>query len=176
MRLSKVFTTAGGNLADFNTANPACAGQLPGLNSVGKLLNPKYTEWNVEIQRTIGRSTVVSANYVGNRGYDGLLINPYLNTFAPDGFGGLPTTAPDQRLGNVNDLTNNNYSNYNGITLSIQQNNWHGFMGRLNYTYSHALDDVSNGGILPYAVFIPQVQISNQSELPALPELFKRRL
>jgi hypothetical protein len=95
---------------------------------------------------------------VGNRGYDGLLINPYLNTFAPDGFGGLPTTAPDARLGNANDLTNDNYSNYNGITLSIQQNNWHGFMGRLNYTYSHALDDVSNGGILPYAVFIPQVQ------------------
>ena len=149
----------GGNLADFNTANPACAGQLPGLSSVGKLLNPKYTEWNVEIQRTIGRSTVVSANYVGNRGYDGLLINPYLNTFAPDGFGGLPTTAPDLRLGNANDLTNSNYSNYNGITLSIQQNNWHGFMGRLNYTYSHALDDVSNGGILPYAVFIPQVQV-----------------
>jgi hypothetical protein len=30
-------------------------------------------------------------------------------------------------------------------------------MGRFNYSYSHALDDVSNGGILPYAVFIPQV-------------------
>ena len=153
---------SGGNLADFNTT-PGCAGQLPGLNSIGsgqnKLLNPKYTEWNLEIQRTIGRSTVVSANYVGNRGYDGLLINPYLNTFAPDGFGGLPTTPADLRLGNVNTLTNSNTSNYNGVTFSIQQNNWHGFMGRLNYTYSHALDDVSNGGILPYAVFIPQVQV-----------------
>ena len=156
---------SGGNLNDFNTLNPNCAGQLPGLNTVGKLLNPKYTEWNLEIQRTIGRSTVVSVNYVGNRGYDGLLLNPYLNTFAPGnaaagippGFGGLPVTAPDQRLGNVTNLTNTNTSNYNGVTFSIQQNNWHGFMGRVNYSYSHALDDVSNGGILPYAVFVPQV-------------------
>jgi len=148
---------SGGNLNDFNTLNPNCAGQLPGLNTVGKLLNPKYTEWNLEIQRTIGRSTVVSVNYVGNRGYDGLLLNPYLNTFAPSGFGGLPLTAPDQRVGNVTNLTNTNTSNYNGVTFSIQQNNWHGFMGRVNYTYSHALDDVSNGGILPYAVFVPQV-------------------
>jgi len=149
---------SGGNLADFN-ATPGCAGQVPGLNSVGKLLNPKYTEWNVEIQRTIGRSTVVSANYVGNRGYDGLLINPWLNTFSPSGFGGLPTTPIDARVANANDLTNNNNSNYNGITFSIQQNSWHGFMGRLNYTYSHALDEISNGGILPYAVFIPQVLV-----------------
>src|SRR3984957_5047714 len=147
---------SGGTLADFNTT-PGCAGQVPGLNSVGKLLNPKYTEWNVEIQRTIGRSTVVSANYVGNRGYDGLLINPWINTFAPDGFGGLPTTPIDGRVANASDLTNNNNSNYNGITVSIQQNSWHGFMGRLNYAYSHALDEVSNGGILPYAAFIPQV-------------------
>src|SRR6202162_1320537 len=152
----------GGNLADFN-ATPGCAGQVPGLNTVGSsLLNPKYTEWNVEIQRTIGRSTVVSVNYVGNRGYDGLLLNPYLNTFSPStalvpGFGGLPLTAPDQRVGNVTNLTNSNTSNYNGVTFSIQQNNWHGFMGRVNYSYSHALDDVSNGGILPYAAFIPQV-------------------
>jgi len=147
---------SGGTLADFNTT-PGCAGQVPGLNSVGKLLNPKYTEWNVEIQRTIGRSTVVSANYVGNRGYDGLLINPWINTFAPDGFGGLPTTPIDGRVANASDLTNNNNSNYNGITVSIQENSWHGFMGRLNYAYSHALDEVSNGGILPYAAFIPQV-------------------
>jgi Carboxypeptidase regulatory-like domain/TonB-dependent Receptor Plug Domain len=146
----------GGNLADFN-ATPGCAGQTPGLNTVGNLLNPKYTEWNVEIQRTIGARTVVSANYVGNRGYDGLLLNPYLNTYAANGFAGLPTSPIDSRVGNVTDLTNTNTSNYNGITLSVQENMWHGFMGRFNYSYSHALDDVSNGGILPYAAFIPQV-------------------
>lgn len=44
-------------------------------------------------------------------------------------------------------------SNYNGITFSLQQNTWHGLSGRVNYTYSHALDDISNGGALPFSVY-----------------------
>jgi hypothetical protein len=152
---------SGGNLADFNMT-PGCAGQVPGLSDVGKLLNPKYTEWNVEVQRTIGSRTVVSANYVGNRGYDGLLFDPYTNAYNPSGFAGLPTAPLDQRVANVKTLTNNGYSNYNGITLSVQQNSWHGFMGRLNYTYSHALDLVSNGGVLPYQITFSQTSIENQ--------------
>ena len=39
---------------------------------------------------------MVSANYVGNHGYDGLVFNPDLNGF---GFGSLPATAPDPRVG-----------------------------------------------------------------------------
>jgi hypothetical protein len=151
----------GGTLADFNET-PGCAGQVPGLNSVGKLLNPKYTEWNLEIQRTIGRTTVVSVNYVGNRGYDLLLINPWLNTFNPGGFGNLSTTQADMRVANVSELTNNGYSNYNGVTFSLQQNNWHGFMGRINYSYSHAMDDASNGGILPYQITFSQTSLLSQ--------------
>ena len=152
---------SGGNLADFNMT-PGCAGQVPGLSDVGKLLNPKYTEWNVEVQRTIGSRTVVSANYVGNRGYDGLLFDPYTNAYNPSGFAGLPTAPLDQRVANVKTLTNNGYSNYNGITLSVQQNSWHGFTGRFNYSYSHALDLVSNGGVLPYQITFSQTSIESQ--------------
>jgi hypothetical protein len=49
-------------------------------------------------------------------------------------------------------LTNNGYSNYNGVTVSAEQNLIHGFSARVNYTYSHALDVSSNGGILPYSL------------------------
>ena len=94
---------SGGNLAQYLAPNANCA--VPNLNSVGKLLNPKYTEWNVEIQRTIGTRTVVSANYVGNRGYDGLLFNQTENAFNPSGFGGLPTAPLDNRVANIADLT-----------------------------------------------------------------------
>jgi hypothetical protein len=66
------------------------------------------------------------------------------------------------RVANIAELTNNNASNYNGITLSVQENMWHGFMGRLNYTYSHALDDVSNGGVLPYQITASQTSILTQ--------------
>lgn len=52
----------------------------------------------------------------------------------------------------MNFLQNGAVSNYNGITFSVQENTWHGLSGRVNYTYSHALDDISNGGVLPFSV------------------------
>jgi len=151
---------SGGNLANYLAPNSNCA--VPNLNDVSKLLNPKYTEWNVEVQRTIGSNTVVSVNYVGNRGYDELMLNPYPNTFSPSGFGGLPAAAADARVGNVTTLTNEGYSNYNGVTFSVQRSLWHGFMGRLNYSYSHALDTSSNGGILPFQATFSQVSVLDQ--------------
>src|SRR6202161_3965896 len=78
------------------------------------------------------------------------------------GFGGLPMVPLDSRVANVGELTNNNTSNYNGVTVSVQQNSWHGFTGRLNYTYSHALDDISNGGVLPYQITFSQVSLLTQ--------------
>jgi hypothetical protein len=112
--------------------------------------NPKYVEWNLEIQHTFGTHTVVSANYVGNHGYAGTTQNPDLNGF---GFGALPATATDPRVAQVSFVDSNAVSNYNGVTLSIQENQWHGLSGRLNYTYSHELDDISNGGIEPLSVY-----------------------
>jgi hypothetical protein len=122
-------------------------------------------EWNFEIQRTLSPNTIVSLNYVGNYGYDELVQNGYLNGFcdpvtcsgpAPNGAAftnsGLPATAPDPRVANVLQLSNVGFSHYNGLTASIQENNWHGLSGRVNYTYSHSLDANSNGGINPFSV------------------------
>ena len=66
--------------------------------------------------------------------------------------GTLPAVAPDQRLLNVSNLTNNGISNYNGITASSSQRLKWGLQFRFNYTYSHTSDDGSNGGVLPYSV------------------------
>ena len=123
---------------------------VPNLNDVSRnFQNPKYVEWNFEIQHTFGTRTVVSANYVGNHGYDELAFNPTLNGF---GFGTLPATAPDPRVGRVDQLNSAAVSNYNGVTFSIQENQWHGLSGRLNYTYSHALDEFSNVPEEPFSV------------------------
>ncbi len=123
---------------------------VPNLNDVSRnFQNPKYVEWNFEVQHTFGRRTVVSANYVGNHGYDELVLNPTLNGF---GFGTLPATAPDPRVGRVDQLNSGAISNYNGVTFSIQENQWHGLSGRLNYTYSHALDELSNVPEEPFSV------------------------
>src|SRR3984957_19736639 len=149
---------SGGNLAGYAAAAAPLGGCLnaqgalsvPNLNDVSRnLQNPKYVEWNFEVQHTFGAHTVVSANYVGNHGYDGLVLNPTLNGF---GFGSLPATAPDPRVGRVDQLYSGAISNYNGVTFSVQENNWHGLTGRLNYTYSHALDEFSNVPEDPFSV------------------------
>jgi hypothetical protein len=115
---------------------------VPNLNDVSRnFQNPKYVEWNLEVQHTFGARTVVSANYVGNHGYDGIVLNPTLNGF---GFGNLPATALDPRVGRVDYLYSGAVSNYNGVTFSIQEKEWHGLSGRFNYTFSHALDELSN--------------------------------
>jgi hypothetical protein len=139
----------GGTVGSFLGLAPAGC-QPPNLNDVtSQLRNPKYVEWNFEVEHRINSKTIVSANYVGNKGYDELVQFPYLNAF---GFGGLPTTPADTRVNSVRQLTNTGVSNYNGVTLSLQEQVTHGFSGRFNYTYAHALDDISNGGILAYSL------------------------
>jgi hypothetical protein len=161
---------SGQNLAQYSAAAPACAQALPPLYDVAaKTLNPKFLEWNLEVQHTVGKNTLVSVNYVGNHGYDILLVNPYLNGFCTaavcgSGFTQLPQAAPDARVSAVQQLTNAGYSNYQGVTASVQQNLWHGLTGRFSYSFSHALDNVSNGGILPYSVntsILTQIDPSN---------------
>jgi hypothetical protein len=144
---------SGQTLAQYQAAAPACAAALPPLyDSTSKTRNPKYVEWNLELQQAFGRGGIFSVNYVGNHGYDILLVNPYLNAF---GFSTLPATAPDARITAVQQLTNGGYSNYNGLTASIQQSVRRGFSGRVSYTFSHATDNISNGGVPsePYSIF-----------------------
>ena len=156
------FVTAfstGQTLAQYNAAAPGCA--KPDYNSIlpGTVANPKYVEWNLEIQQSIGQKTSVSLNYVGNRGSDLFVFDPWVN--ASQGivplisglpWTGLPTAKPDNRVGNVSELTNNGHSYYNGLTVSVTRRVTKGFSGSVNYTWSHALDDVSNGGVSPFSL------------------------
>ena len=138
-----------GTVGTFLALSPAGC-QPPNLNDVvSRIQNPKYVEWNFEVEHRLNSKTVLSANYVGNRGYDELVQYPYLNAF---GFDGLPAAPIDTRVKSVTQLTNTGASNYNGVTLSLQEQVSSSFSGRFNYTYAHSLDDVSNGGILPYSL------------------------
>jgi len=154
---------AGGNLPSYLakfSGNPTLAtscATTPAVNDVSRnLQNPKYAEWNFEIQRMIAPNTIVSANYVGNRGFDELYFNDYGNGFAgvgQFGYGELPATAADPRVGRVNYLQSGAVSNYNGLTLSVRETSWHGLSGQFNYTFSHAMDESSNGGVLPWSIY-----------------------
>jgi hypothetical protein len=121
-------------------------------STTSNLVNPKYVEWNVQLQQALGDKNLLSLNYVGNHGYDLFLLNNGLNAYAPGGFGGLPTAVPDGNYGTVRELTNGGISNYNGLTVSLVRKFSHGFQGAINYTWSHSLDNVSNAGMYQYSL------------------------
>ncbi len=97
---------------------------------------------------------VLSVNYVGNHGSKLLLRNAGLNAYCPiagcGGFAGLPTAAPDNRFGRIVEWQSSGISNYQGVTTSLSRRFSHGFLFNFNYSYGHALDEISNGGRLPF--------------------------
>jgi outer membrane receptor protein involved in Fe transport len=118
----------------------------PSLNATfpGTFKVPTYAEYSLQLQRQLNRSTAVIVTYAGNYGYDGVLINPYLNATASNEIS-TAATQLDPRFERVQSYTNNSHSNYNGLMVQVKHNS-HGFTGQISYTYSHALDSVSNGG------------------------------
>lgn len=133
-----------------------------------KLKNPMYAEWNLELQQELTPHDVVEINYVGNYGYNLLQNNLTGNAYAAKasalGFGGLPTSRVDRRFTTVTDLTNYGHSSYNGVTASVRHETRYGVTTQFNYTYSHNLDTVSNGGLNGFDLAgptgsVPQSQI-----------------
>lgn len=53
---------------------------------------------------------------------------------------------PDSRFGGVTQIETVAVSNYNGLNFTVQHRFSHGLQIQANYTWSHALDEISNGG------------------------------
>lgn len=111
---------------------------------------PQYVEWSFEIQQPIGSKNVFVATYSGNHGYNLLTENGFANAYVQSsytpGFAGLPTAPPDPRFNQVTQLSNAGYSNYNAATFQFRRAFSLGFQGEISYTWSHALDTISNDG------------------------------
>jgi hypothetical protein len=111
-----------------------------------------YREWNLEVQHALSANMGIDVDYVGNYGYHEAFqvrgVNAYCPVSAcPNGYSGLPAAPIDPRFGTVTELQTTGESNYNGVTVSFRRNMSHGLLVTANYTYGHALDDVSNGGL-----------------------------
>ena len=144
---------SGSTLAQLQAAvAPATFGAPAYFSGPSTLINPKYIKWSFEIQHEVTPNNVLSVSYVGNHGYNLLMrnskANAYVNTANfPNGFGGLPTAAPDTRFTAITQLNNDGYSNYEGLTVALRRGLGFGFQGQVSYTWSHALDTMSNGGV-----------------------------
>lgn len=146
-----VTATPAGSLGSANcmvAANPGFT--LPSFTSVAAHIHyPTYDEWNLQIQHEFGQHESLQLGYVGNRGYHEPNQNPGVNAYSTTPAYGLPATSPAPAFANVTDIESEAVSNYNGVIVSWLTHG-HGLNMQLNYTFSHALDEISNGGILPY--------------------------
>ena len=151
---------SGLNLAQISATVPAFS--PPSITSAARNVRyPKYQEWNLEVQQPIGSKMSFTLDYVGNHGSDLAGINPALNAYCNaacagalgvTSFAGLPAAVPDSRFSEVFEAGNYGISNYNGVTASFTRNLSQSFQVQASFTWSHALDDVSNGGFLPFSL------------------------
>ncbi len=124
----------------------------------GTIHSPVYQEWNLQIQRDLGGSYALILAYNGNHGIKIPYGNTWGNAYDPEAFGLpgalYPTVGaiaqgapPNPSYGTVTEVQSGAVSNYNGATVTLRKHLSHGLSFDLNYTWSHGLDDVSNGGV-----------------------------
>ena len=123
----------------------------PAFSSVaGTMQAPRWKQWNLQIQRELDKYTALTINYNGNHGTRLLYGNPWPNAWDQygvfSGVPGIPAAPPVANYGTVTQYLSGGKSNYNGLTISLKRQMSKWVAGRFNYTWSHNLDEVSNGG------------------------------
>jgi Carboxypeptidase regulatory-like domain len=149
----------------FATGELSCASSLSNPNTClqpvaitavpdGKLHAPYFMQWSFALEQQMGNTINLRAQYVGTRAVN----QPYTTQgngyqtvcqgcFAPFPYGG-PT---DPRFAAVTQLSTGANSHYNGLQTTAEKRLAHGLQVQANYTWSHCIDTVSNGGFLQFS-------------------------
>jgi hypothetical protein len=150
--------------SEFASGSSPCVGAATGnaicrlavnLNTFpsGKLKAPYFVEWSFGIERQLGAGGSLRVDYVGTRAVHEpyqVQLNGY-QTVCNGCFVPFPYNQPlDPRFGSVNEFHTDAGSNYTGLQTSVTKQ-WKGLTLRGNYTFSHCLDEVSNGGLLAFS-------------------------
>jgi Carboxypeptidase regulatory-like domain len=155
------FATASSNF-DINKSynqlstilNPIIGSTPPiSISSIqGTIHSPQAQEWNLKVDQEITQSTAVSVSYNGNHSIHILYFDNWWNALALNSvFANVPGINPNPvpNYGTVTTIQSGAVSNYNGVTATVRVMHHSWLMAHVNYTYSHTLDESSNGGIVP---------------------------
>ena len=120
----------------------------------GTLHAPYFMQWSFAVEHQVGNAFNLRAQYVGTRAVNQpyeTQVNGY-QTVCNGCFAPFPYGQPkDPRFGPVTQLNTGANSHYNGLQLTADKRLGHGIQVQSNYTWSHCIDTVSNGGFLPFA-------------------------
>ncbi|MGO9263219.1 MAG: carboxypeptidase regulatory-like domain-containing protein [Bryobacteraceae bacterium] len=137
-------------------SNPGACLQPVAITAVpdGKLRAPYFIEWSLALERQIGNTINLRAQYVGTRAVNQpytTQVNGY-QTVCPGCFAPFPYGAPaDPRFAAVTQLATGANSHYNGLQTTAEKRLGHGLQLQANYTFSRCIDTVSNGGFLSFS-------------------------
>jgi Carboxypeptidase regulatory-like domain len=149
--ISKSYNQIEQELAALNVVFPA-----PAFAAIeGRLHAPQAQEWNLKVDQEINRTTAISVNYTGNHVIHLLYNNSWANAYDCCGvFSGVPGVNESPVVPNYGPVTTTQsgaVANYDGVTISLREQYRTSFLAHVNYTFSHTLDEVSNGGVFPYS-------------------------
>jgi len=123
---------------------------------------PTYEEWSLTVEQQLTKTAALSVGYVGNHTYHQPIQNNSVNAF---GFGSLPSSQPNPNFATATQIYSAGTSNYNGLVATVvNRARWATL--QFNYVYSHALDEISNGGFNGFG--------SGSSEFPTNPYNFSQ--
>jgi hypothetical protein len=169
--------------AVVGTCTPSCTyGSAVTYDPANK--TQRSYQWNLSLGQELWKGAAAEAQYVGSRSLD-LDSSVYDNNPNYGGAGVIftqPTKAninsaqgscgqanclvrPNQLFGDIRDLRNTAWSNYQGLTLVLRQRSFHGLSGQASYTWSHDLDIASdsNGGGTPSQPFNLRADYGNSN-------------
>jgi hypothetical protein len=110
---------------------------------------PYFFNYNLQLEKGLGRAAVVQVGYVGSAARKlGIVsnINPGNgNPASASNPGPLygPFNAAFPNVGSIIQLNSQGTSNYNSLQTSFRIRTWHGLTSQLGYTWSHAIDQIS---------------------------------
>jgi hypothetical protein len=158
-----------------------CSSTMSDRFGVDQHMRTPYMEnYNVNIQQELTRHMVLQVGYVGAQGHklyrfrdlnqpSQATINAAdlncdcINIYGFDPTGNFPTIfgpyAPAGTYFNYQEASAN--SNYNALQTSLRINQWHGLTSSFNYSWSHSLDDASDG-----EDYVPNASQPNDSTAP----------
>jgi hypothetical protein len=116
-----------------------------------KLRTPYAQQYSLSLERAIGSNIVAAISYVGALGLKllrdttpngGPITALFFDSAA--GINSIARVRPQPALGVINVFESSANSNYNSLQASIVRRSANGLGIQLAYTYSHAIDDVSD--------------------------------
>jgi len=132
--------------------NCAAASDPKGLSAYSVSKNfrvPYFYNYNLQVEKALGHVGVFQIGYVGSQGRKLNLVSninqPIVNGVPEPNFN-LPDAAnpgPYPNFGNILQLNTIGTSNYSALQTTLRIRTWRGLSSQFAYTWSHALDDIS---------------------------------